>query len=125
MAEVRPFMGLRYAPDHAGELGRVIAPPYDVISPSQQRALHKASPYNAVRLEYGLEDGAERYATAARLIADWTASGVLRREDRRAFYLYEQSFTRAGRRYRRRTVFARVKLEPIESGIIRPHEYTL
>ena len=46
MAVVRPFRGLRYVAAHAGDLGCLIAPPFDVISPAQQRALHEASPFN-------------------------------------------------------------------------------
>ncbi|HZU75370.1 MAG TPA: DUF1015 domain-containing protein [Dehalococcoidia bacterium] len=125
MADVRPFRGLRYDPARAGDLGRLIAPPFDVISPAQQRALHDASPYNAVHLEANLAPGAARYSTAATLLREWLGSGVLHTEREPAFYLYEQSFRRGGRGYRRRAVFARVRLEPFERGIVRPHEYTL
>jgi uncharacterized protein (DUF1015 family) len=125
MADVRPFHGLRYDPARAGDLGSLIAPPYDVISPAQQQALYDAGPYNAVRLEYSQTSARDRYAEAAHLLADWEDSGVLRREERLAFYLYEQAFSRGGRSYRRRTVFARLRLEQFESGVVRPHEYTL
>lgn len=125
MAEVRTFRGLRYDTALAGELSRLIAPPYDVISPAQQQALNDASPYNVVHLEYGLGSGDERYAVAARLLREWMLHGVLRREAEPALYLYEQGFTHAGRRHRRRSLIGRVHLQPFEAGVIRPHEYTM
>ena len=125
MAEFRPFRGLRYDPAVSGPLDRVVAPPYDVISPAQQQALYDQSPFNVVRLEYGREQGDARYSAAAADLAAWRGQGVLRLESAPALYLYEQRFRRDGREYRRRAVFGRVRLEPFERGVVRPHEFTL
>lgn len=125
MAEMRPFRGLRYDPARSGPLDRVIAPPYDVISAAQQAALYAASPYNVVRLEYGQEQGEQRYAAAAHKIAAWRRDGVLTEEPQPALYLYEQRFQRGGSAYRRRALLGRVRIEPFAAGIIRPHEFTL
>ena len=38
MADVRPFPALRYNPALEPDLGAVVAPPYDVISPAEQEA---------------------------------------------------------------------------------------
>src|SRR5438128_12552334 len=46
VAVVRPLQGLRYDPARAGDLGLVLAPPYDVITPREQAELHPRSPYN-------------------------------------------------------------------------------
>lgn len=124
MAEIRPFRGLRYRVA-AGELGQVIAPPYDVISPAQQQALYDSSPHNIIRIEYGREPGDARYGAAADTLHRWRRDGVLALEPAPALYLYEQTFHHGGRTYQRRGVMARVRLEPIEAGIIRPHEFTL
>src|SRR4051794_28902419 len=80
MADVRPFRALRYDTERAGDLSRLIAPPYDVISAAQQHALHEQSPFNAVHLEANAAIGEARYSTAARLLQDWQAQGVLRPE---------------------------------------------
>ncbi len=125
LAELRPFRGLRYDTGLAGTLGTLIAPPYDVISPAQQRALHEVNPYNIVQIEYSLEPGEERYTAAGRLLREWILKGVLRREPEPALYLYEQNFTRDGRSYRRRSLLAQVRLHPFDAGVIRPHEYTM
>ena len=124
MAEIRPFRGLRYRVS-GEDGGRVIAPPFDVISERQQAALYDLSPYNVVRIEHGRETGEARYTTAAELLRRWRQEGVLAAEDSPALYLYAQEFDHGGRTYRRRGVMARVRLEPLEAGVIRPHEYTM
>lgn len=128
MADVRPLQGLRYQPETAGDLSNVIAPPYDVISEDAQRSLYARSPYNVVRLEYGLDEPAavgDRYERAAETLAGWRRSGVLRTDKRPSFYLYEQEFDYEGRHYRRRAIIGRVRIEPWDTGVIRPHEFTL
>ncbi len=116
MAEVAPFTGLRFA---GPPLGDVIAPPYDVISPDEQDRLYARSPYNVIRLELGREP--DRYAEARRCYQDWRQAGVLR-QDEPSLYVYEQRFS--GGRVRR-GLFARVKLEPWQAGVVLPHEETL
>jgi uncharacterized protein (DUF1015 family) len=130
LAEIRPFRGLRYQAGQVGDLARVIAPPYDAISPAEQRALHARSPHNIVRLEYGeaRDDDSEadsRYTRAAATLAQWLASGVLVQDDTPAFYVYDQEFEHGGARYRRRALLTRVGLEDWAKGTVRPHEHTL
>ena len=69
MADVRPFRALRYAQ----ALGPVVAPPYDVLSEEEVAAYRLQSPYNVVRLTRPGTD----YASAAQLLQDWMAAGVL------------------------------------------------
>ena len=127
MADVRPFRGLRYGPE-AGSLAHTIAPPYDVISPEQQRALYQRSPHNVVRIEYGEErpgdnDGDNRYTRAASDLARWRSDGVLVRDERPAFYVYRQAFDSDGPRVRH-TCFVALRLEEWEKGVVKPHEQT-
>lgn len=124
MAEIRPFRGLRYRVPEA-EAGRVIAPPYDVISPRQQEALYDLSPFNIIRIEYPRGTGEERYEQAAATLRHWREERVLAPENAPALYLYEQVFSHGGVTYGRRGIFARLRLEPLEAGVVRPHEYTL
>ncbi len=129
--EVRPFRALRYAPDFVGDLGRVIAPPYDVIGPEERRALLARDPHNVVRLdlpmaEPGDPDPDECYRRASRLLAAWRGEGAVHQDPRPAIYAYEQEFRAPGMATRqvRRGFFARVRLEPFGAGI-RAHERTL
>jgi uncharacterized protein (DUF1015 family) len=125
MAEIAPFSGLRYRPDGAPDLATVLAPPYDVIGESERRALEARSPHNVVRLELprGEDDG--RYPAAAGLLRAWVSEGILRPDDRDAFYVYEQQFSHAGKSYTRRGFFAAVRLEPFDRRVVLPHEHTL
>jgi uncharacterized protein (DUF1015 family) len=125
MADISPFAGLRYASDRVGDLASVLCPPYDVINDDERRELEARHPDNVVRLELPRGEDDARYTTAARLLAAWTAEGILRPDTRDAFYLYEQQFGHGGQRYTRRGFFAAVKLEPFERRVVLPHEKTL
>lgn len=123
MPHILPLRGLRYT-ENAGSLDDLLAPPYDVITPAQQRALAERSPYNAVRLELA-EGGEERYAAVAALLAKWQDEGALARDDVPMLYVYEQEFEEAGRRHRRRALLAGVEAQPWEEGAVKPHEFTM
>jgi uncharacterized protein (DUF1015 family) len=130
LADVRPFRGLRYRPGVAASLADLLAPPFDVISPEAQRFLLRRHPANIVRLELGEERPDDtpqdnRYTRAAATLSRWLAEGILAIDPEPAFYLYDQEFFRGGRLLRRRSLLARVKLEPWEKGVVRPHEHTL
>lgn len=123
MPQLLPFRGLRYTPA-AGSMDDLLAPPYDVISPGQQRELESRSRYNAVRLELA-EGGEERYERVARLVSEWEEQGVLAREPEPSLYVYEQEFAEAGSLFRRRALIVDVEAQPWEEGAVKPHEFTM
>src|SRR5947209_17684292 len=97
--EVAALRGVLYDPERAGPLDRLLAPPYDVISPAEREALAVRSPHGIVHLILPAGEGDQRYAQAARLYKEWLAAGLLRRDQQPAIYLYHQQyqeFTRAG-----------------------------
>lgn len=129
MTEIRPFRGLRYAPGKVSA-DDVIAPPYDVVGAEAVAALHSRSPYNAAHLENPAGNERERFEGAARLLRSWQADGVLKRDSKPAYYVYEQrakipAGALAGKTVTRRCFFARTRLHRPEEGIVRPHEATL
>jgi len=121
LADVRPFEAIRYAP--ATDLSRALCPPFDTISPEEQRRLYDLSPVNAVRLELPAADG-DPYQSAARTLQAWLSDGVLVRDEGPAFYVFQQEFRHGGGTYRRTVLFARLRLEPWERGVVLPHERT-
>ena len=128
MADIVPFLGIRYDAERAGDISRVLAPPYDVIGEAERAELEARHPQNVVRIELPRGEGDARYAEAARLLGAWKAEGVLRADAKPAFYVYEQQFTlpqAPGRIYTRRGFFAAVRLEPFERRVVLPHEKTL
>ena len=60
MAEIAPFRGVLYDTARAGPLDRLIAPPYDVISPAERNELASRSPHNFVRLILPEGEGEEK-----------------------------------------------------------------
>ncbi len=130
VADVRPFRGLRYQLADDADAGSLLAPPFDVIDAGGQAALHQRSPYNVVRLELGQERPADspqdnRYTRSAATLTQWRRSGALGQEQRPSFYLYRQEFEHDGQRRARTALFARLRLEPWEAGVVRPHEETM
>ncbi len=131
MAEIIPFRGLRYNPSRVGDLGAVMAPPYDVISAQRQRALHTRHPFNVVRLIRGRPrpDDDERdnvYTRAAGELHRWQAEGVLVRDEEPSIYLYRQHYRlpEEGVERVRDGFIALVRLEEFGRGVL-PHESTL
>lgn len=126
MATVYPFRAVRYA--DSLDLSRVVAPPYDVISPDFRAELAARDPRNAIFIELPEAEGNEtRYETAARKLAAWRQDGSLTQDSRSCFYRYRQTFTPPGSRDRlsRDGFFAAVRIEDYDRRIILPHEKTL
>lgn len=128
MAEVCPFCGIQYKKEKVSNLGIVICPPYDEISPAKQKLYYQKSDYNVIRLELPAQPSAgstrsrSKYGNAAMTLKSWLGEGVLQADGSPAFYLHDHYFSYDGRR-RRRELIARVKLAPWGEGIY-PHEET-
>jgi len=131
MAEIASFRGLRYNLEKIPDLSQVVIPPYDVISPEEQQAFHRRSPYNFIRLELGLpapEDSNtdNPHARAAAWIEQWQRNGILVRNPAPSIYCYELDYeTGPGQLVKTRKGFVCVlRLEDFSSGRVRPHEKT-
>ncbi|MCH8274532.1 MAG: DUF1015 domain-containing protein [Armatimonadetes bacterium] len=130
MATIRPFIAQRFS-EKAGDLGCLVAPPYDLILPKMWEELAQASEYNTVRLtlpEKEPEDRSKfvRYARSASRLAEWRREGILKADDEPALYRYRQTFFHplAGDRQTRTSIICLLKLEPYETGGVLPHEET-
>jgi len=124
--EVSPFQGICYNQGIVGDLAHVLCPPYDVITPEQQKLYYEESNYNAIRLEFpteNLELTGDRYQRAAITFQQWLKHGVLQLDNVSSFYLHDHRFEYSGEKKVRRGLIARVKLGPWGSGIY-PHEET-
>ena len=120
--EVSPFRDIRYNQRIVGDLAQVICPPYDVITPEQQKLYYKKSDYNAIRLEFPEPTG-DSYQRASITFQQWLKHGVLQLDSVSSFYLHDHHFEYSGEKKVRRGLIARVKLEPWGNGIY-PHEET-
>ncbi len=136
--DVRPFRAYRYNPNRV-DFKKVIAPPYDVISPAKQDHLYGLSPFNVVRLILNKKEPADdatfnTYSRARDAFNGWIQEQVLMRDDTPCFYIYRQSYkapdgpsNNAGSASRREryALLGKIKAEPFEKGLIIPHEKTL
>jgi uncharacterized protein (DUF1015 family) len=130
--DLRPFRALRFEPSRVGDLGAVMAPPYDVIDPATRQRLASRNPANVVRLDLPVDEAGDgpddRYRRAARTLARWRSDGTLRKDPHPSVYVYEQRYRVPGSDAERvqRGFFARLRLEAYGPGAgVLPHERTL
>jgi uncharacterized protein (DUF1015 family) len=121
MAEIAAFRGILYSHPNA----KVLAPPYDVISPAERAELAALDPHNCVRLILPEGEGDEKYARAAQELREWLGTGVMVRDERPALYRYHQTFTAEGRTATRTGFICRIRLHKFAEGVVLPHERTL
>jgi uncharacterized protein (DUF1015 family) len=120
MAVVKPFRAERYDESKAGPLERLVAPPYDVLSPEQREEYLARSPYNVVHLT--LPDDEEQ---AGRDVTDWRKRGVLARDQEPGYWFLSQDYVGPDGVSRTRTgLVASLRAEPYENGVVLPHERT-
>jgi uncharacterized protein (DUF1015 family) len=93
VARFDAFRGARY--DGAKvQLERVIAPPYDVVSPAERDVLARRSALNAIHLELPEPDaatGRDRYLAAGDMLESWLRERVLVRDPEPALYPYRMT----------------------------------
>jgi uncharacterized protein (DUF1015 family) len=131
MAKIRPYRGVRYVETKPQTLKKMVAPPYDVISPAQKKELLKAHSENVIRLIIGNPSHETHhpkdYAAAKKSFQAWQKKRILIREESPAIYIYRQSFKLDGRAYHRTGFIALSELTPFgnKKGGILAHEHTL
>lgn len=124
MADVRPFPALRPRDDLAGE---VIAPPYDVLTDAEARALAKSehSFVRVTRPEATMRKGTDPHSDAAyqRARANLEAlleQGALQQDEAPTYYFYGQ---RMGAHHQV-GIIAAASVAEYDRGDIRKHEHT-
>ena len=131
MLTIAPFRGLTYNFNERKDLFKLVAPPYDVISPEEQRAYYQADPHNVIRLILGEKrtgdsDWDNRYTRAADAFQRWQSNRHLIRSPHPCLYLTAMTYD-PGNGMGMRTRWGIIALAGIEdegSGVILPHERT-
>jgi uncharacterized protein (DUF1015 family) len=108
-------------------LAEVTSPPYDVIAHDIEDQLMAADPHNVVRLilpRHLPGRPGDEYGDAARLLRAWQDAQILRTDPEPALYVYEQAVTGPGGEAAviQRGLIGALRLEPLDAGIVRPHE---
>jgi uncharacterized protein (DUF1015 family) len=129
MAKILPFRGVLYNKEKIGDFETVVAPPYDVISPSMQDELYKANRYNIVRIILGKDlpkdnKSDNKYIRASRFMEEWLKKGVLKKDEKAGIYVYTQEYAYKGKLKKRIGFISLMKLEDPKKNLVLPHEYT-
>jgi uncharacterized protein (DUF1015 family) len=129
MARAFPFRGIYYNRKKIKNLSKVMAPPYDVISPEFQDELYEMDDFNIIRLILGKDfpgDGEynNKYVRASAFMNGWLRHKILLRDDKPALFAYEQKFTARGKKFTRTGFISILRLEDLGKGRVFPHEET-
>ena len=124
MARFEPFAGIRYDLDRS-DLGRVIAPPYDVIDAASAPSWPRRDPHNAVLIDLPSRPTAPAATSSAnQRLQAWQADGVLVTDERPSFTIYRMTATDdAGVERHTTGVIGALELSPPGTDIL-PHEHT-
>jgi uncharacterized protein (DUF1015 family) len=130
LAEITAFQGIRYNQDIIKDMASVISPPYDIISPQDQKQLYERSEYNIIRVEHGMEmpDDTKinnKYTRARDTFNHWITDDILKVDSSPTFYIHEHGFMFRGTPRKRLGLITCVRLEPWARKVILPHEHTL
>lgn len=129
MPEIRPFKGIKYNLKKIKNFADVITQPYDQITDEMEKDYKNRSPYNFVRLtltKYAEgHNRAKEYEEAKGYLNNWLKDGIFIQDDKESIYSYFQEFTIDNKRYLRKGLICRVRLEELGKGNILPHEKTL
>lgn len=135
MPAVFPFHAVQYAQavvSRGADISPLVAPPYDVLDAGAKAALLARSDKNIVAIDLPHIPAKElgppaAYAAAADTLALWVRSGVLTRRNSPVMFAYRQSFTFAGKSYRRAGMACTLDARPFgpaPGGGVLPHEET-
>jgi len=121
---------VHYNQDLTKELGKLITPPYDVISPEEQDGFYQSHPLNMIRLVLGKQypDDTEthnRYTRAGATLKEWVDSGILIHEDVPGICIYQMEFEQPdGSHSTLDGIVCLGKVDEYGKGRVLPHEKT-
>jgi uncharacterized protein (DUF1015 family) len=121
---VRPFRAYRYAGPER-DLDRIVAPPYDQVSPELRARLAALSPANFIHVSLPEAGPAgDRYEQARRTLEGWLAAGAWAKDPVPAVYAYAQTYRSGGGTVTRTGIIALGEVTEYGRGVVLPHERT-
>ena len=121
MVDIKPFKAVRYT-EKAGNLEKLVTPPYDKIDSKQQKEYYRKSPYNYCRLILPMENN--KYEIARQRIQQWLSENVLAKDTDPAVFIYQHDFMLAGKHCTRTGIVAALRLHAYSENKVFPHEVT-
>ena len=97
MTKIKPFKAFIYNRDKIKDLSAVVCPPYDIISPEDQRYYHERNQYNLIHILLGNDvEGQDKYQRSADYFRDWLKNRIIIQEEKPAAYFYSQDYNIRG-----------------------------
>jgi uncharacterized protein (DUF1015 family) len=129
MSHIKPFKAVYYNARKVKDIGKVVSPPYDVISAEEQEYLHSLSPYNFTHIDFGKDASNDdktnnKYTRAKEIYAEWFNKDVLLKDDKPCIYFYKQDYKIMGQKHSRMGIVSLLGLESEEDSKVYPHENT-
>ncbi|MHA1964830.1 MAG: DUF1015 domain-containing protein [Candidatus Thorarchaeota archaeon] len=138
MVRVKPFKAYRYNETKAGDLSRLVTPPYDIIKGDKIDELQSLSDYSMAwiiknRPETSDTPSSNQYTRARDHFNKWVSEGILTPDEKESFYVYGQDFEIEGKKLFRFGFIGLIELEEFAtsapstggfSGVLQ-HEETL
>jgi uncharacterized protein (DUF1015 family) len=124
MTQIRAFNAIIYNQEKVKDLSKVVCPPYDIISVSQQHYYHILSPYNLIHVLLGKDiPGEDKYKRAADYFDAWLKNRILIQDEQPAIYFYSQQYKIKGETKIRLGFISLLRLEDQKSSVF-AHEHT-
>jgi uncharacterized protein (DUF1015 family) len=138
MVNVKPFRAYRFDKNKAGDLSKLVAPPYDIIKGEMIDRFQSLSEYNMAWITKNKPEEKDspsnnQYIRARDHFNKWIEQGVLKQDDLDSFYIYGQDFEIDGKKLFRFGFIGLIELEEFAkkppsrgnfSGVLQ-HEETL
>ncbi|MHA1950901.1 MAG: DUF1015 domain-containing protein [Candidatus Thorarchaeota archaeon] len=120
MVRVKPFKAYRYDEEKAGDISRLVTPPYDIIKGAKIDSLQSLSEFNIAWIiknkpDVDDSDSNNQYTRAADHFNRWVREGVLKQDDKESFYVYGQDFEVEGKQLFRFGFIGLIELEEFAS----------
>src|SRR3989338_2746965 len=132
MSSIKPFRAIRYNTEKIKDLGKVMCPPYDVISQEEREEFAARSPHNFAHVILpkdappigSLREEEYRYKRAKRIFSEWRNDSILIQDEKPAIYFYKQEYKSLGQKYSRLGFISLMHLRDGEESRVKPHENT-
>ena len=124
MAKIKPFKALTFNQELVKNYSKVICPPYDIISASQQERYLNSDPHNLIHILLSKDvEGEDKYIHAGNLFREWIKEKILIDEQKEAIYFYIQQYHIKGETRTRLGFISLLRL-PEQDSKVYAHENT-
>ena len=122
MVRVKPFKAYRYDEEKAGDISRLVTPPYDIIKGDKIDQLQSLSAFNIAWIiknkpQESDTESNNQYTRAADHFNKWVSEGILKQDEKESFYVYGQDFEVEGKQLFRFGFIGLIELEDFASGV--------